>query len=157
MVSVGNLKAKRLENREQTLSLEITEEVSRAGYYVGQLSPHYCERTNLAECFWHVWQYDNSFNNLFYLLIRPKPRLLYRISRPNSQIWQSNSFLTSFKFAKFCRAVKITIQIHSLIIRFNFYVKGICIYVIQFKKCLTSIQIRDRTSRRLNWMTRLRK
>ena len=32
--------------------------------------------------------------------------------------------LTSFKFAKFCRAVKITIQIHSLIIRFNFFVKG---------------------------------
>ena len=54
------------------------------------------------------------------------------------------------QIAKFCRAVKITIQIHSLIIRFNFYVKGICIYVIQFKKCLTSIQIRDRTSRRLN-------
>ena len=45
--------------------------------------------------------------------------------------------------------MKITIQIHSLIIRFIFYVKGICIYVIQFKKCLTSIQIRDRTSRRL--------
>ena len=65
--------------------------------------------------------------------------------------------LTSFTFAKLCRAVKITIQIHSLIIRFIFYVKGICIYVIQFKECLTSIQIRDRTSRRLNWMTRLRK
>ena len=44
--------------------------------------------------------------------------------------------------------MKITIQIHFLIIRFNFSVKGICIYVIQFKKCFTNIQIRDRTSRR---------
>ena len=58
--------------------------------------------------------------------------------------------LTSFKFAKFCRAVKITIHIHSLIIQFNFSLKGIRIYVIQFKMYLTSIQIRDRTSRRLN-------
>ena len=41
-----------------------------------------------------------------------------------------------------------TIQIHSLVIRFNFSVKGFCIYVIQFKKCFTSIQIRDRTPRR---------
>ena len=61
------------------------------------------------------------------------------------------------QFAKLCRAVKITIHIHSRIVQFNFSLKGICIYVIQFKKCITSIQIRDRTSRRLNWMTRLRK
>ena len=56
--------------------------------------------------------------------------------------------LISFKFAKFCRAVKVMIQIHSLITRFNFSVKGICIYFIQFKRCFTSIQIRDRTLRR---------
>ena len=54
----------------------------------------------------------------------------------------------SFKFAGFCRAVKITIQINSLVIRFNFSVKGFCICVIQFKKCITSIQIRARTWRR---------
>ena len=63
----------------------------------------------------------------------------------------------NFNFIQIRQILSCRENYHSLINRFNFFVKGICIYVVQFKKCLTSIQIRDRTSRRLNGMTKLRK
>ena len=72
------------------------------------------------------------------------------------------AILTSFKFAKWSvdGTWKFTIHIHSLIIQFNIFSQRY-LYVVRHSMLksasIRALQIRDRTSRRLNWMTRLRK